>query len=121
MTQLKIAQNPLPKFAWENIDPEFFRGPELSFPTSIDILMAKAFNTLVISATDSFEEYFMGSYLDPECEGFTPVILDQITDAGGFTRVLGEGDLGLRMHYMCGTTKILILNLDHPENVGTRH
>jgi len=121
MTQLKIIENKLSKYDWTHLDPELFRGPELSFPIKIDLLMAPMFNATVISAVDSFEQHFLGSYLDPEYEGFLPIIMDQIADIDGFTRTLTERDLGLRMHYICGTIRVLLLSLGQSEDTETIH
>jgi hypothetical protein len=103
----------LPSFNWTTIDPEVFRGPNLSFPIKTTLIIAPSFNLTVLGAMTSFQKYFKGSnILDADNEGFPVKIRDQVIDADTEeATVLTENDLAIRMNFICKYERIVVLSL----------
>lgn len=120
MQKPKIIQAELPKFNWSAVSPESFRGPGLSFPISVELVMAPTFNVKVLGAAQSFLRYFEGSILDPEDDGFE-VNLANTVKYGDTLHTLHEADLCLKMTFICGYTRMLILTVGSPTDLTTRH
>lgn len=110
MTKKRIRQPQ--RFDWSMLEIEMFRGPNLSFPTSMDIVVAPSFNLRVLSAASAFIEDFTGhSLLDEEGDSFEMSTVESIIDMDGTAHILDENSFGLHMKYMCGTEKLLLLPL----------
>ena len=118
---MKIRKDP-PRFDWGKIDPETYRGPSLSFPIKVELVMGPAFDEKVIDASRDFSRYYAGSeLLDAESDGFNPQIQTTMEDDDGDTVELEANDLGIRLHYICGGTKVIILSINKLEDLETRH
>ena len=59
-----------PEYDWEDIDIELFRGPGLSYPISIQVMLSPSFTLEAMSAAKGFGRYFQGSIIDTDVEGF---------------------------------------------------
>ena len=115
----KIQQ---PNFDWSRLPLEMFRGPNLSFPVSMEILVAPSFDATVLTAVNSFVDDFTGHpILDAEYDSFQTVILDSTTDPEGNIHKLKPNNFGLRMKYICEAEKVVFLTVGPPENLITRH
>jgi hypothetical protein len=92
----------------------------MSFPITTELILAPSFNEDVLGAMTSFVDYFEGSYLDPENDGFKPILMDSMYN--GETLIpISSKDLGLRMHYICGHIKTLVITLVRPSDMVTKH
>ena len=120
--RVKIAQPQLPVFDWSSVDPESFRGPGLSFPTSIELIVAPSFNERVMGAMASFRTYYGNRFLlDPEGDGFQTQIRNHITSHLGKIEHLGESDLAIRMKFICNYRRVVIITIGTPEDLIVRH
>jgi len=99
----------VPRFDWMTLDPEEWRGPDLTFPLSAELVVVPEFNELVIAATKSFM-YF--DLVDPE-EVNVRVLHDWERGENGPTpfNTMGESDLGLRLTYIEGDYQDYVLKL----------
>jgi len=111
-----IVQMPI-QMDWNQIDPELFRGPGLSFPTKIKFCVAPTFTGSVIKAANDFNAIYRHSFLDPDplsTEAWPSEITNIITPQDPKIKpvVLRSYDLGVYLTYICGGERILIFGLD---------
>jgi hypothetical protein len=119
---LKTKIHPPKKFDWSGLSIEMFRGPSLSFPISMEILIAPSFNSTVLSAVNAFVEDFSGHpILDAEDDSFETSMIDFATEPDGTIHELDQNSFGLRMTYICEAEKVVLLTLGKPKNLITWH
>ena len=119
MNQPKI---PPARFDWSKLPLALFRGPGLSFPVSMSILIAPSFNTLVINAANCFVQDFTGhKILDADNDSFPIEIMESTTEPDGTIHKLRENSFGLRMKYICEAEKTVVLTLGYDKRLITWH
>ena len=124
MTQRpRIARRQLPTFDWSKIDIESFRGPGLSFPLEIELVVAPSFGERVIGAMASFRKYYGGyQLLDPEEDGFQTRIESSIWNtANNRKEALETNDLAIRMRFICDYQRVVIIALGTEEDLTVFH
>ncbi len=119
----KIIQPIFPTFDWSKINIESFRGPDLTFPSTIHLVVAPSFNEYVIGAMASFREYYGKSWvLDPEEDGFQTHIKQYISNnENNEKQILSENDLAIVMKFIDNYERILIITMGNTDDLITRH
>lgn len=114
-TQNQTELNPSDfTFDWRTLDPEHFRGPGLSFPLRATLVVTPDFNELVISATETFHDLELVAPEDVNIYVLQPWDLGPNAPEP-FNTMTGE-DIGLRLHYICGSTQEYLLSLSLVED-----
>lgn len=111
MMKTKIAQPP--SFDWSTLPVELFRGPGLSFPIGMNLLVSPAFNATVLNATTSFVRDYTGHpLLDAEEDSFPILLTTSIVNrADNKTIKLNSNTLVFQMNFICGSERLVVFTL----------
>ena len=104
MTKAKNFQ-----FDWRTLPFEQWRGPGLSFPIAVDLIMVPEFDELVIAAVDTFPKYDLVPH-----DAVSVLVLhewERGEDGEAPFNDLGPSDLGLRLHYFEGDYQNYVMKL----------
>jgi hypothetical protein len=111
---MQKKQSPRWTFDWDSLDPEYWRGPGLSFPVAVELVIAPECNELVIAATDTFPKLQLVDINDVSVHILHP--WERGDDAPQPFGMIGESELGLRLIYIEGEERDYVLKLRDGSN-----
>lgn len=106
-------------FDWKTLNPEIFRGPDLTFPVAATVVLAPEFDEKVISAMDTFPDYGLVPLDTIDVYILNP--WERGEDGEEPFNTMDGSDLGLRLKYIEGNCMEYVLRLrtDPPPELNT--
>lgn len=110
----------IPRFNWHNIDTEIFRGAGLSFPVSIEIIMAPNYDMSVFYACQDFLKDLAVKWVD-DVFNDTTIFVREYVAMKNDTIKLSSSELAMRLTYIDGSKDGLLFQLKVTSQMATRH